>query len=41
MTVKDPSTNKYKGFEIDIIKELASDMGVEASYCAYRMENTS
>lgn len=28
MTFKDPSTNEYKGFEIDIVKELASDMGV-------------
>ena len=29
MTIKDPATNKYKGFEIDIINELALDMGVE------------
>ena len=29
MTFKDPSTNKYKGFEIDIIEELALDMGVK------------
>jgi len=29
MTMKDPSTNEYIGFEIEIIKELASDMGVE------------
>ena len=28
MTVKDPSTNDYKGFEIEIINQLASDMGV-------------
>ena len=28
MTMKDPSTNEYIGFEIEIIKELASDMGV-------------
>ena len=28
MTIKDPSTNEYKGFEIDIVKELANDMGV-------------
>ena len=28
MTFKDPATNEYKGFEIDIIKELAKDMGV-------------
>ena len=29
MTFKDPSTNEYIGFEIEIIKELASDMGVK------------
>ena len=29
MTIKDPSTNEYKGFEIDIVKELAADMGVK------------
>ena len=29
MTMKDPSTNEYIGFEIEIIKELASDMGVK------------
>ena len=28
MTMKDPSTNEYKGFEIDIVKELAKDMDV-------------
>ena len=29
MTFKDPSSNEYKGFEIDIINELALDMGVK------------
>ena len=29
MTFKDPSTNEYKGFEIEIVKELANDMGVK------------
>ena len=29
MTIKDPATNEYKGFEIDIVKELALDMGVK------------
>jgi cyclohexadienyl dehydratase len=29
MTIKDPATNSYKGFEIDIVNELALDMGVE------------
>ena len=28
MTFKDPATNKYKGFEIEIVTQLASDMGV-------------
>ena len=29
MTYKDPATNEYKGFEIEIVTELASDMGVK------------
>ena len=29
MTIKDPSTNQYKGFEIDIVTELAKDMDVK------------
>ena len=29
MTFKDPSNNEYKGFEIEIVKELAKDMGVK------------
>ena len=29
MTFKDPATNEYKGFEIEIVKELAKDMGVK------------
>ena len=28
MTMKDPATNKYKGFDIDVMNELAKDMGV-------------
>ncbi len=28
MTMKDPSTNEYKGFEIEIVEQLAEDMGV-------------
>ena len=31
MTVKDPATNKYKGFDIDVMNELAKDMGVKLS----------
>ena len=29
MSVKDPATNSYKGYDIDIMTELASDLGVE------------
>ena len=34
MTMKDPATNKYKGFDIDVMRELAKDMGVKIeSWC--------
>lgn len=29
MTIKNPATNEYTGFEIEIVAELAKDMGVE------------
>ena len=29
MSMKDPSSNEYKGFEIDIVTQLAEDMGVK------------
>jgi len=32
MSMKDPSTNKYKGFDIDVMKELAKDMGVKVKF---------
>ena len=32
MTVKDPATNKYKGFDIDVMNELAKDMGVKVTF---------
>ena len=32
MTIKDPSTNKYKGFDIDVMNELAKDMGVKVKF---------
>ena len=32
MTVKDPATNKYKGFDIDVMRELAKDMGVKVKF---------
>ena len=28
MTVKDPTSNQYKGFDIDVVTQLAKDMGV-------------
>ena len=32
MTLKDPATNKYKGFDIDVMNELAKDMGVKVEF---------
>ena len=32
MTLRDPATNKYKGYDIDITTELASDLGVEVEF---------
>ena len=32
MTMKDPATNTYKGFDIDVTKELAKDMGVKIKF---------
>jgi len=32
MTIKDPATNKYKGFDIDVMNELAKDMGVKIKF---------
>ena len=29
MSVRDPATNSYKGFDIDVMTELAKDLGVE------------
>ncbi|KEQ11994.1 cyclohexadienyl dehydratase [Endozoicomonas montiporae] len=29
MTVRNPATNQYQGFDIDLARELAKDMGVE------------
>ena len=34
MTVKDPATNKYKGFDIDVMNQLAKDMGVTQTILA-------
>ena len=32
MTMKDPATNKYKGFDIDVMNELAKDIGVKVIF---------
>ncbi len=32
MTVRDPATNAYKGFDIDVMTELATDLGVEVEF---------
>ncbi len=32
MTVRDPASNSYKGFDIDVMTELATDMGVEVEF---------
>jgi len=34
MTVKDPASNSYKGYDIDVMTELAKDMGVELEFVA-------
>lgn len=32
MTVKDPANNKYEGYDIDVMTELAKDLGVELEF---------
>ena len=32
MSIKDTSTNQYKGFDIDLVNELAKDMGVKVEF---------
>lgn len=34
MSVKDPTKNRYKGFDIDVTTELAKDLGVKVEYVA-------
>ncbi|WP_114767304.1 transporter substrate-binding domain-containing protein [Vibrio rhodolitus] len=34
MSIKDPGTNSYRGFDIDVTRELAKDLGVEVEYVA-------
>ena len=32
MSVRDPASNSYKGFDIDVANELAKDLGVEVEF---------
>lgn len=32
MTIKDPATNTYKGYDIDVMTELAKDLGVKLEF---------
>ncbi len=32
MSLRDPATNSYKGFDIDVMNELAKDLGVKVEY---------
>lgn len=34
MAIRDPATNSYKGYDIDIMTELAKDMGVKLEFVA-------
>lgn len=34
MSLKDPATNTYKGFDVDVMSELANDLGVEVEFVA-------
>ena len=37
MTMKDPATNKYVGFDIDVMRELAKDMEIGRASCRERV----
>lgn len=32
MSLRDPATNSYKGFDVDVMTELAKDLGVEVEF---------
>jgi cyclohexadienyl dehydratase len=32
MSLRDPATNSYKGFDVDVMNELATDLGVEVEF---------
>ena len=40
MTMKDPATNGYTGYDIDVMTELAKDLGVTPRICPCGLENT-
>ena len=39
MTVKDPASNSYKGFDIDVMTELAKDLGCKTQIRTNRLED--
>ena len=39
--MKDPATNKYKGFDIDVMNELAKRFRGKSKICSCRVENNS
>ena len=41
MSIKDPATNKYKGFDIDVMRELAKDLGVKVKFVPAMENNCS
>lgn len=34
MTIRDPATNNYKGYDIDMLTEMAADLGVKVEFVA-------
>lgn len=34
MTIRDPATNSYKGYDIDMLTEMAADLGVKVEFVA-------
>ena len=34
MTMKDPASNAYTGYDIDVMTEMAKDLGVEVEFVA-------
>ena len=40
MSMKDPATNKYEGFDIDVMNELAKDMGVKVTFTPISFANS-